>query len=224
MFSIFSLPKSASSLWLGISEGLLLAFGALLVIGLIGEYSKSDRWKPFVRAFERMVIIGVAGELLADGGIFLLSRRLQTLSDREVAQFTQQAALATETAKGFESQIAVANEHASKAELETARLNKMAEDERNTRLFIETRIAPRSFNTAQVETLKSALAKYPGQSFDLFGFFWGTKESMDFTRILAAVLNQSGWHANIFWLADSNVPFSDVHIEKLSVFFGRTAQ
>ena len=63
-------------MWLGILEGLLLAFGVMLVIGLIGEYSKSGLWKLSTRTLELMVIIGVAGELLADGGIFLLSRRL----------------------------------------------------------------------------------------------------------------------------------------------------
>jgi hypothetical protein len=37
------------------------------------------------------VIIGVAGELLADGGIFLFSSHLQTIADLEIGDLTKKA-------------------------------------------------------------------------------------------------------------------------------------
>ncbi len=86
MGALGSLSKSATSSALDASEISLLAFGLLLVIGLIGESAKSDKWRSRHRLFELMVIIGVAGELLADGGIFVFSKHLQTISDQEIAQ------------------------------------------------------------------------------------------------------------------------------------------
>jgi hypothetical protein len=74
--SLFSLSKSATSICLDASEIVLLVFGIVLVIGLVGEVAKSEKWKRRVRLFELMVVFGVAGELMADGGIFLFSRHL----------------------------------------------------------------------------------------------------------------------------------------------------
>jgi hypothetical protein len=96
----FSLSKSASSTALDISEVALLGFGLLLVAGLIGEYAKSERWKKHVRVFEMFVIIGVAGELLADGGIFLFSRHLQIIADLEIADAAKEAVDAKTSARG----------------------------------------------------------------------------------------------------------------------------
>lgn len=128
MFSLFSLSKSATSVWLGISEGLLLAFGALLVIGLVGEYSKSDRWKRFVRTFELMVIIGVAGELLADGGIFLLSGRLKTLADIDVAQLNKDAADARSAQEAVEIELSKQRERTATAESALLKLKESLKD------------------------------------------------------------------------------------------------
>jgi hypothetical protein len=98
MGTFFSLSKSATSTALDISEIALLLFGVLLVAGLIGEYAKSERWKRRVKIFEMFVIIGVAGELLADGGIFLFSRQLQTIADLEIAEITKKAGEAKNSA------------------------------------------------------------------------------------------------------------------------------
>jgi hypothetical protein len=87
-----SLSKDAAILGLDASEVALLLFGLLLVVGLVGEYAESERWKKYVKAFEMMVILGVAGELLADAGVFTFSARLQSLSDIEVARLNKQAA------------------------------------------------------------------------------------------------------------------------------------
>ncbi len=51
MGTLFSLSKSATSIALDISEIALLLFGILLVVGLIGEYAKSERWKRYARTF-----------------------------------------------------------------------------------------------------------------------------------------------------------------------------
>jgi hypothetical protein len=90
MGTLFSLSKSSTATALDVSELILLCFGAVLVAGLVGEYRES--WKRRIKIFEMLVIIGVAGELLADGGIFLFSKRLQTTSDLEVARLNNDAA------------------------------------------------------------------------------------------------------------------------------------
>jgi hypothetical protein len=92
------LSKSAATVWLDISEIALLAFGAILVLGLVGEYSDSPRWTKRVKLFAGLVILGVAGELLADGGVFLFSRRLQVISDSEIADAQLAASQAQERA------------------------------------------------------------------------------------------------------------------------------
>jgi hypothetical protein len=120
-----SLSKDVTSLALNAAEVALLLFGALLVLGLVGEYSESVRWKRYVKIFELFVILGVAGELVADGAIFLLSSHLQTLSDGEVARLNVDAESANATAKKFESQIAEAN-----AKAEIARRNGRKYDRR----------------------------------------------------------------------------------------------
>jgi hypothetical protein len=100
MGTFFSLSKSATSFDLEVSEVALLLFGVLLVVGLIGEYADSDRWKKYVKVFEMLVIIGVAGELLADGGIFLFSSHLQTIADEEIVELTKKAGDAKISAEG----------------------------------------------------------------------------------------------------------------------------
>src|ERR1700730_16205672 len=96
-----SLSKPATTRGLEISEWALLLFGILLVIGIVGEI-RSGEWSVRLHMFELLVLWGVCGELLADGGIFLFSTHLEAISDEEVG---------------------LAMERASNAERETARLN-----------------------------------------------------------------------------------------------------
>jgi hypothetical protein len=164
--ALASLSKSATSAWLGVSEILLLLFGVLLVVGLVGEYRKSlSRW---VKLFEMFVIIGVAGELLADGGIFALSRHLETIANGEIAVLTEQAATANQhaaeandraaqaevLAKGFEAQIATAGSNA-------ARANQKAESERLARTQLENKMRPRHLTAEQLAKLASLLEDTP---------------------------------------------------------------
>ncbi len=86
-----SVSKSAATFGLHVSEWLLLIFGLVLVVGLIGELAKSDKWIRRKRLFELLVIVGVAGELFGDGGIFLFSEHLQAISGHEVAELNLRA-------------------------------------------------------------------------------------------------------------------------------------
>ena len=63
MFDWFD--KRGAEIGLELSELGLLIFAALVAIGLIGEYKKErdERWKGWSSAFERLVIIGVIGEV-----------------------------------------------------------------------------------------------------------------------------------------------------------------
>jgi len=87
MGTLLPLSKSITSLALNASEILLLIFGIVLAIGIVGEY-KLPSYHHRLKRFELLVVIGVAGELFSDGGIFFFSRRLQTISDLEVADLT----------------------------------------------------------------------------------------------------------------------------------------
>jgi hypothetical protein len=80
-----SLSKAGTLTALHWSEWIVLLFGVVLVMGLIGEIVKSPihRW---YKRFELMVVIGVAGELLGDGGIFVFTERLEAINETEVAQ------------------------------------------------------------------------------------------------------------------------------------------
>jgi hypothetical protein len=156
------LSKHATSVALNISEAALLLFGLLLVIGLVGEYSEKDRWKKHVKVFKWLVIFGVGGELIADGGIFLLSARLQTLADGEIAILQSAVAQETARAESFRSDIANANLRAAEAEAETARLSKMAANEANARQKIEAKMADRRLPAAQTKILEDCLREHPG--------------------------------------------------------------
>jgi hypothetical protein len=139
MGTLLSQSKSATSIALDTSEIVLLLFGILLTVGLVGEYAKSERWKRHVKTFEMLVIIGVAGELLADGGIFLFSAHLQTIADLEIAELAKKAG--------------EANDHASQVEQENIKLRTMlAKLQRST--------GPRYFSPDEQDQLVKALSRY----------------------------------------------------------------
>ena len=77
------LSKGATSQWLGVSEWSLLLFALLVVAGLVEEH-RHPWWHPRTELFALMVVIGCAGELLSDGGVFFFSRHLEALSNIEI--------------------------------------------------------------------------------------------------------------------------------------------
>jgi hypothetical protein len=98
IFSILlleSISKSTASAWLLGGEIALLVSSIAVVAGLWGE-NKNEKWVPppsriknWHRAYVAMVIIGVAGELVSDGDVFLFSNRLQTIQEREIARLKE---------------------------------------------------------------------------------------------------------------------------------------
>jgi hypothetical protein len=125
----FSLSKSATIHWLDASEWMLLAFGALLAVGIIGEI-KHGMWGRPPRFFELIVLWGVLAEVLADGGIFLFSSQLQIISDSENTALRKQTDVAVATAKGFDLKIAEAQRGTADAVRDSATA-KRGSDEAN---------------------------------------------------------------------------------------------
>lgn len=124
-----SLSKSGTIRLLDASEWALLLFGIILAIGIVGEI-KLPEWSHLLRRFEYMVLIGVLGELLADGGIFFSSSHLQSILDSENVELRNSTSKANERtaktealAKGYESQIADSNARARAAEALVASAN-----------------------------------------------------------------------------------------------------
>jgi hypothetical protein len=213
MGTLLSLSKSASSFWLDVSEIALLIFGVVLVIGLVGEVAKSERWKRWLRLFELMVIVGVAGELIGDGGIFLFSRHLQTISEAEFAVLNKQAAevykeaaTVRKEADSFELDIARARkgaadalERAAKAEenLGKARkyaavANERAANAEKETAILKQRFADRTLTDAQVAAIAGKLRPFAGQEFDVTPY-WELKESMAIANRIANALSLAGW-------------------------------
>ncbi len=108
---LFSLSKSATSTGLQISEVVLFLAGALLVVGLVGEYK--EPWKTkYAGLCAMFVIVGVAVELFADGGVFLFSEHLQTIAEGEIAEAIREAGTARTSAEGAARAAAQAEEYA----------------------------------------------------------------------------------------------------------------
>ena len=68
------------------------------MIGLIGEY-RLQFWHPRLEFFELLVLIGCAGELLADGGIFVFSEHLQKIEHTQISDLAIQASSAAGDAR-----------------------------------------------------------------------------------------------------------------------------
>jgi hypothetical protein len=109
-----SLSKSTTLFWLNASEWALLIFGTLLVGGLIIEY-RAQHGSRWMKLGELLVILGVAGELLGDGGIFLFSSHLQAIADTEIAELTTKLGTARDLAEGAASASKVAKDNSDAA-------------------------------------------------------------------------------------------------------------
>lgn len=93
-----SLSEPTTILWLHISEWALLAFGLLLVLGLIGEY-RLLHGHPRLKLFALLVLFGCGGELVCDAGIFLFSEHLQSIQQSVVSDLSTLASEADTKAK-----------------------------------------------------------------------------------------------------------------------------
>jgi hypothetical protein len=196
MCTLSSLSKSATSTALDISEVGLLIFGLLLVAGLIGEYAKSERWKKHVRVFEMFVIIGVAGELLADGGIFLFSRHLQVIADQEIADLTKEAGDAKTSAERASSAAYSAKasaDDASTAAGSALDKSKAAEAASEHALALaqstEKYAAWRTITDEQERKIKKHLAPLKGHTLEMF-VFTTEPETFGYAERLGTVLGK----------------------------------
>jgi hypothetical protein len=170
----------------------------VLVGGLVGEYfadhkkKEYPRFKKHKRLFEQMVIIGVLGELLADGGIFSFGQRLQIIADGENArlyiiakQAGKDSAASYERAGIAELKAGEANERAANSELKVEELRKQ-----NAELTI--RLQPRRITQQQrdkfIELLKNS-PKFPVK------IFVGRKdtETDNYAKQMREMLNCAGF-------------------------------
>lgn len=166
MGTLFSLSKSATSIALNISEFALLLFGLLLVVGLIIEY-KTEHGGRWMKIGEMLVIIGVAGELLGDGGIFLFSSHLQTIADLEIASLNKEA------------------EDAKKA----------TEDEHSERVKLEAKVAWRRLSKKQQSLIADHLLnRFLGLRVGV-SYLGGFPESSQFADDILATLHAGHWNA-----------------------------
>ena len=110
---LFSVTKSSTTFGLNASELALLIFGVILVIGLIGEYKVPERDKRLMKVFEMLVIIGVAGELLADGGnIPFFQPTTSNIGQRRIREANDKALDAKSSGMGAETSAGIAEERA----------------------------------------------------------------------------------------------------------------
>jgi hypothetical protein len=194
----FALSKSATTVALDVSEVLLLFFGLVLTIGALGEYKKFPRLlRSSHSTFELLVVIGIAGELFADGGVFVFSRHLQTISDGEYAVLNKEAGDARKDA-------GAAIERASKNEKEAAGLRKSAEDESLARIKLQERLFWQGPRNLAIENAKAALVErlsvFRGQQFtsavcrdDLFRSGQPPQEILFAENAISVTLKRLGW-------------------------------
>jgi hypothetical protein len=177
---VLSLSKSATAWALDTSEIFLLIFGLILAIGVIGEYSRSPKWKARLRAFELMVMFGIAGELIADGGVFLFSRQLQTISDIEEARLRRETGDANEKA-------GEANERAAANEKKAAWLANQNLALQDQVLRLRLKMADRHLTPEQQSRIAKSLCGFGGVYIDI-GLYNSDSESQELGKEIDGAL------------------------------------
>ncbi|MGA8222527.1 MAG: hypothetical protein WB780_12805 [Candidatus Acidiferrales bacterium] len=168
------------------SEIALLLFGVMLVIGLVGEYAESEKWKKREKIFKLLVIIGVAGELFADGGVFLFSAHLQTISDAEVATLNKEAG--------------EARRDAADAQLHTAKL--------------EQRLADRHVTLEQRKKMLGILSARSGPRASVTFLTPAEPDAQEYAIEIGGVFQDAKWTVVPFtWLISQNTPVHGFAIE-----------
>lgn len=183
-----------SSLLLG-GELLLLITSLLVVIGLIGE-SRSDAWIPaperkkrWHKRFVLFVTIGVGGELIADGIVFLSSHRLQAIQEVELTELSSTAANANEKAGEAYERASGLEKQTEKLRADAAiALQKQREAERETeklRVHVSARFLKREDFLAVFKGAQKGTAEiwYVRESPECWYLAWQLRE----------LLRQVGW-------------------------------
>jgi hypothetical protein len=78
-----SLSRSAASVALTVTQSALIVTTAMVVFGVIGAYAPRRKRRLWRRASEILLIVGVAGEMLAESAMFLISGRLESIHEDE---------------------------------------------------------------------------------------------------------------------------------------------
>jgi hypothetical protein len=155
---VSSLSKAQTVYFLHFFEWMLLIAALIVVVGLVGEH-KIPWWRPLYDWFTILVAIGCMGEMLADGGVFFLSRHLQAIADAELGEITVKAGTAQtsanragEDATRARGEADSAKQRAEEIGDEEVGLRKKLADEVNTELAerkkateLEGSLAPRNF-------------------------------------------------------------------------------
>jgi hypothetical protein len=123
--SWFSLSKSATSTALDVSDIVLLVSGALLLFGALGEYledhKRLPRWMRWPKLiFEIIVAVSLAGELIADGGVFVFSHHLQKLEGADIDALERKSAKALDDSNAAIGEAKAASDEAAAAKLESS--------------------------------------------------------------------------------------------------------
>lgn len=209
---LFALTKSATGAALDLSEYALLFFGLMLVIGIFGEYKTLP--KRFLKypkeLFEILVMIGVAGELFGDGGVFLFSRRLQILegADMQALDIKAEKAFSDATEASHKAKAASDEADAAKAESDKAKdsagtAESLARDTRQEADAFEKRLASAEAKadrlikrfadrSIDLSALTGAVQKFNGQHFRVTTY-WGNREPNGVYRQLLGPLLAAGW-------------------------------
>jgi hypothetical protein len=202
--SLASLSEPATTTMLDICEFGLLLFALLVVIGVIGEH-KLPWWNVKYELFSVLVAVGCAGEMIADGGVFIFSKHLQTISDAELSHArvdvanallmadsaNERAEVARKDAEGFRAQIAEATARAAIAEQHAAEANRIAESERLARVQLQKELQPRRLTARQKQTFAADLGSNPQPIF--IGFCAFETDCIDFANDIGDGFKQAHW-------------------------------
>lgn len=142
-----------------------------------------------------LVIIGVAGELLADGGIFLFSKQLQTIADLEIADLTKESGNAKASAESAaaasfraESSAKRANDEAKGAKENADAAGRVAEKARDLAAEVAWLVSAR--HVEDRDALVEKLKPFKGLSV-ILGSYRGDTEARGVCTQLLAVAHSA---------------------------------
>lgn len=157
-----SLSEETAKLWLDVGEIGLLIASLIVVVGVIGEMKKFDDRQTLHAIAEFLVILGVAGELIADGIVYKASSRLQTIQESEIANTKTAAATAlrkvADMGLTFDNLDKFVKQKQQNAE---ARFNELkeyvaAEDAKNASVITEFKNDKMALEKARAEAIKAS--------------------------------------------------------------------
>jgi hypothetical protein len=130
---------------------------------------------------------------------WILNKRLQAIQHSEDLRQEEQIAALNKEAGEARKEASAADERAARAESETARLNKLAEEERLARVKIEERIAWRTLTQEQQHRIRNELMPFSGQEFSL-ATYRDDQECMGLYNTLNSIAVAAGWkYPNPTW-------------------------